>query len=270
MTPLWPTAPPMLWSGLHATGVRSRFSLLRRLEGAFARLPPEATENKLRWHLALVCPQAAAHSRRGAGPRGRRQAWLEESRASLLCKPMAMQGSTICTRQNASLLPPVVDLLRIQGRSVSPPRAPAAASSSSNWRGRKTRRKVRKDAQRRLFYSFSTGTAWHRLIKRFGSGGVTPPVQPAGRLALPSLHRAAEPQLSARWQRTFVAGVMACIPTLPRPSRRLVAVEVVEPSLPPAAVRVRWIEPVVHMAVASMAANRAAPRKIPPLNQSGP
>jgi hypothetical protein len=81
-------------------------------------LLPEAAENKLRWHLALIVPRLTlSHSecRRAATAL---QSWLEDG--SSIVKTMAMQGLVDLTRQDPSLLPEVVDLLRILSRSGTP------------------------------------------------------------------------------------------------------------------------------------------------------
>ena len=71
-------------------------------------LLPQATENKLRWHLAQECRRTAAALR----------SWLQDG--SSIVKTMAMQGLVDLTHQDASLLPEVLDLLRILSRSGTP------------------------------------------------------------------------------------------------------------------------------------------------------
>ncbi len=121
---LWDDDPAVANRAAHALERATRnggpvaASILGDWKAALLGLLPEATENKLRWHLALVVPRMQLtpdECRRAARAL---QAWLEDG--SSIVKTMAMQGLYDLTRQNASLLPPVVDLLRIQGRSGTP------------------------------------------------------------------------------------------------------------------------------------------------------
>lgn len=92
--------------------------LLAEWKTALLGLLPEVTENKLRWHLALIVPRlelSRPECRRAAGAL---QAWLEDG--SSIVKTMAMQGLVDMTRQDPSLLPEVVDLLRVLSRSGTP------------------------------------------------------------------------------------------------------------------------------------------------------
>jgi len=78
----------------------------------------EAQQNKLRWNLALVVPRLTL-----TVPECRRAAtilrtYLEDK--SSIVKTCAMQGLAELTRQDASLLPEVLDLLRIFARSGTP------------------------------------------------------------------------------------------------------------------------------------------------------
>ncbi len=92
--------------------------LLRPWKGAILGLMAEATENKLRWNLALIAPRleltipetkrAAAHLR----------AWLDDR--SSIVKTCAMQGLAGLTVHNPAMLPEVLDLLRILTRSGTP------------------------------------------------------------------------------------------------------------------------------------------------------
>jgi hypothetical protein len=93
-------------------------SILAGWKAALLGLLAEATENKLRWHLALVVPRMELthdECRRAAQAL---QSWLEDE--SSIVKTMAMQGLYDLTRQDASLLPLVVDLLRIFSRTGTP------------------------------------------------------------------------------------------------------------------------------------------------------
>jgi hypothetical protein len=94
-------------------------SLLKTLQGSWKApligLLAEATENKLRWCLAPVIPRLAL-----TVPECKRVAetllsYLDDK--SSIVKTMALQGLADLTRQDASLLPIVIDLLSIHSRS---------------------------------------------------------------------------------------------------------------------------------------------------------
>ena len=78
----------------------------------------EATERKLRWHLALIVPRLSL-----TGPECRRAAetlesWLED-RSSII-GTCALQGLYDLTRRDPSLSAHVLDLLRIHSRTGTP------------------------------------------------------------------------------------------------------------------------------------------------------
>jgi hypothetical protein len=78
----------------------------------------EATQNKLRWCLAQIVPRLTLtlpECRRAAGIL---QSYLDDP--SSIVKTCALQGLADLTRQDHSLLPEVVDLLRIHSRSGTP------------------------------------------------------------------------------------------------------------------------------------------------------
>jgi hypothetical protein len=78
----------------------------------------DATENKLRWNLALMIsrvPLTIAETERAAAVL---RAWLED-RGSIV-RTCAMHGLTGLTRWNPGILPEVVDMLRILSRSGTP------------------------------------------------------------------------------------------------------------------------------------------------------
>jgi hypothetical protein len=78
----------------------------------------EATQNKHRWNLALVIPRlrlSVPECRRAANTLKK---WLEDP--SSIVKTLALQGLADLTAQDPSLLPEVIDLLRILGRSGTP------------------------------------------------------------------------------------------------------------------------------------------------------
>ncbi len=78
----------------------------------------EAAQNKLRWNLALIVPRltlSAPECRRAAAIL---RTYLEDK--SSIVKTCSMQGLAELTRQDSSLLPEVLDLLRILARSGTP------------------------------------------------------------------------------------------------------------------------------------------------------
>lgn len=78
----------------------------------------EATQNKLRWNLALIVPRlklSVPECRRAAAIL---QSYLDDS--SSIVKTLALQGLADLTRQDPSLLPQALDLLRIHSRSGTP------------------------------------------------------------------------------------------------------------------------------------------------------
>lgn len=76
----------------------------------------DATENKLRWHLALIVPRMTLTASECARAASVLQSWLEDQSSSIV-KTMSLQGLADLTRQDASLLPTVLDLLLIYNRS---------------------------------------------------------------------------------------------------------------------------------------------------------
>ena len=97
-------------------------SLLKTLQGAWKApligLLAEATENKLRWCLAQVVPRLTLTISECRRVSDTLQSFLEDR--SSIVKTMALQGLADLTRQDASLLPEVVDLLLIHSRSGTP------------------------------------------------------------------------------------------------------------------------------------------------------
>jgi hypothetical protein len=82
-------------------------------------LLPEAAENKLRWHLALIVPRLTLTPPECARATAALQSWLEDESSSIV-KTMSLQGLVDLTRQDSALLPTALDLLRIHGRSGTP------------------------------------------------------------------------------------------------------------------------------------------------------
>lgn len=85
---------------------------------ALLGLLAEARENKLRWNLALSVPRiklSAVEAQRAAAAL---RTYLEDR--SSIVKTAAMQGLADLTRHDPSLLPEVLDMLRILSRSGTP------------------------------------------------------------------------------------------------------------------------------------------------------
>jgi hypothetical protein len=89
---------------------------LNSVKASLLGLLPEAQENKLRWHLALIVPRLALGPTECARAADALKGWLEDQSSSIV-KTMALQGLVDLTRQNHASLPAVLDLLRIYGRS---------------------------------------------------------------------------------------------------------------------------------------------------------
>jgi hypothetical protein len=89
---------------------------LNSVKASLLGLLPEAQENKLRWHLALIVPRLALGPTECARAADDLKGWLEDQSSSIV-KTMALQGLVDLTRQNHASLPAVLDLLRIYGRS---------------------------------------------------------------------------------------------------------------------------------------------------------
>lgn len=79
-------------------------------------LLPDAAENKLRWHLALIVPRMSLTAPECERAAAVLQSWLENDSSSIV-KTMSLQGLCDLTPQAPSLLPSVHDLLRIHSRS---------------------------------------------------------------------------------------------------------------------------------------------------------
>ena len=78
----------------------------------------DATENKLRWNLALIVSRMAltvAETERTAVVL---QSWLDDR--SSIVKTCAMHGLAGLTRSNSAMLPEVMDMLRLLSRSGTP------------------------------------------------------------------------------------------------------------------------------------------------------
>jgi len=92
--------------------------IFSRSKEALLGLLQEAGPKKLRWNLALMVGRlwlTVAEAHRSAAVL---QSWLGDS--SSIVKTAALQGVADLTRHDPALLPAVLDLLRLHGRSGTP------------------------------------------------------------------------------------------------------------------------------------------------------
>jgi len=97
---------------------REQAVLLQPYKAPLLGLLAEATQQEIRWHLALIIPRlqlTVSECRRVAELL---QSYLEDR--SSIVKALAMQGLSDLTRQDASLRPMVLDLLRSLTRTGTP------------------------------------------------------------------------------------------------------------------------------------------------------
>jgi hypothetical protein len=119
---LWDEDPGVINRAAHALELITRdqqpgpIAQLNSWKTSILGLLPEAAENKLRWHLALVVPRLALTRAEIARAVEALQSWLEDDCSSIV-KTMSLQGLCDLTRQDPALLPIVEDMLRIHGRS---------------------------------------------------------------------------------------------------------------------------------------------------------
>jgi hypothetical protein len=119
---LWDDDPATANRAAHALELITRdgqpgpIAQLNSVKASLLGLLPEARENKLRWHLALIVPRLALGPTECARAAQALKGWLED-RSSSIVKTMALQGLVDLTGQNPASLPAVLDLLRIYGRS---------------------------------------------------------------------------------------------------------------------------------------------------------
>jgi hypothetical protein len=97
---------------------RDRPTQAQKWKDSLLGLMAEAKEKKLRWNLALVVPRLKL-----TPPECRRAAeamrlYLDDP--SSIVKTAALHGLADLTRQDRALLPDVLDLLRVAGRSGTP------------------------------------------------------------------------------------------------------------------------------------------------------
>jgi len=122
---LWDQDPGVVNRAAHALervtrdGLPGPIAQLNSWKTSLFGLLPDAQENKLRWHLALTLPRLTLTRPESARVAETLQSWLEDDSSSIV-KTMSLQGLADLTRQNPSLLPIVLDLLRIHSRSGTP------------------------------------------------------------------------------------------------------------------------------------------------------
>jgi len=93
-------------------------SILESWKAPLLGLLAEATYNKLRWNLALIVPRLALTVPECQRAAATLHTYLEDK--SSIVKTCSMQGLAGLTRQDASLRPMVLDLLRVLSRSGTP------------------------------------------------------------------------------------------------------------------------------------------------------
>jgi hypothetical protein len=91
---------------------------LGRWKGSLLGLIPEAQPKKLRWNLALLVPRLELSVPEAGRAASALRAYLVDS--SSIVKTAAMHGLTGLTRHDPSMLPEVLDMLRILSRSGTP------------------------------------------------------------------------------------------------------------------------------------------------------
>jgi hypothetical protein len=92
--------------------------ILARWKEALLDRMLDATENKLRWNLALMISRAPLTEVESARAAAILRSWLDDK--SSIVKTSAMHGLAGLTRWEPSLLPEVLDMLRVLSRSGTP------------------------------------------------------------------------------------------------------------------------------------------------------
>jgi hypothetical protein len=122
---LWDEDPGVVNRAAHALERVTRaarpgpIALLNSWKRSLLGLLPEARQNKLRWHMALVVPRLTLTGAECARAAETLQSWLEDESSSIV-KTMALQGLADLAGHDPTLLPMVLDLLRLHGRSGTP------------------------------------------------------------------------------------------------------------------------------------------------------
>ena len=119
---LWDDDPGVANRGAHAiervtrNGEPRAMTQLNAWKSSLLGLLPDAVQNKLRWHLAVVVPRLTLSPHECVRAAQVLESWLEDKSSSIV-KTMALQGLSDLAVQAPSLLPTVRDLLRIHSRS---------------------------------------------------------------------------------------------------------------------------------------------------------
>ena len=92
--------------------------ILARWKDALLDRMLDAEENKLRWNLALMISRAPLTNSEAQRAAAVLRGWLEDK--SSIVKTSAMHGLAGLTRWDPSLLPEVMDMLRVLSRSGTP------------------------------------------------------------------------------------------------------------------------------------------------------
>jgi len=97
---------------------RDRPAQAQGWKDALLGLMADAEEKKLRWNLALVVPRLKLNVPECRRAAAELRSYLDDR--SSIVKTAALHGLADLTRQDPSLLPEVLDLLRVAGRSGTP------------------------------------------------------------------------------------------------------------------------------------------------------
>ncbi len=97
---------------------RDRPAQAQRWKGELLGLMAEAEEKKLRWNLALVVPRLKLTPPECRRASAAMRSYLDDR--SSIVRTAALHGLADLTRQDSSLLPDVLELLRVAGRSGTP------------------------------------------------------------------------------------------------------------------------------------------------------
>jgi hypothetical protein len=122
---LWDADPAVVNRAAHALervtrdGQPGPIAELNSWKTSLFGLLPDARENKLRWHLALILPRLILTRPESARAAETLQSWLEDDSSSIV-KTMSLQGLVDLTRQDSPLLPTVLDRLSIHSRNGTP------------------------------------------------------------------------------------------------------------------------------------------------------
>jgi len=99
-------------------GTRDRPARAQRWKGPLLGLMAETEEKKLRWNLALVIPRLKLTPPECCRAAALLRSYLDDQ--SSIVKTAALHGLADLARQDRALLPEVLDLLRVAGRSGTP------------------------------------------------------------------------------------------------------------------------------------------------------